>query len=155
MRRKDVQKNNRIFLSIAIAIAMILDGYFVFFKQSNNSTKSVSVTSSTSSNSSSGNNASVKKQKYKNGTYLGQSSQTSWGPVQIKIKIIRGNIKQITVLKFPDTHGHSIDINRQVLPIYKKETLKNQSSSIQQVSGATETWKGFTASLQSALNQAR
>ncbi|MDN7146515.1 FMN-binding protein [Liquorilactobacillus mali] len=143
------------FLSVAIIIAIILDGYFVFFKQSNNNTKSVGVTSSTSSNSSSTGSTLIKQQKYKNGTYLGKSSQTSWGPVQIKIKIIQGKINQIIVLRFPDTHGHSIEINHQVLPIYKKEALRSQSSSIQQVSGATETWKGFTTSLQSALNQAR
>ncbi|MDN3537216.1 hypothetical protein QPX96_05745 [Limosilactobacillus fermentum] len=56
---------------------------------------------------------------------------------------------QITVLKHP-TGGKSDEINSRSLPTYKQEALAAQSANINQVSGATETYKGSTGSLQSA-----
>jgi Uncharacterized protein conserved in bacteria len=63
-------------------------------------------------------------------------------------------LTKINVLSSPDSEQKSVEINQQALPTYKSEALKAQSSNIQQISGATETYKGFTGSLQSALNQA-
>ena len=66
------------------------------------------------------------------------------GDVQLKIKVTNYKVSQIAVLKYPNTH--SVQINQEVLPIYKKEALAQQSANIQQISGATETWKRFTES---------
>lgn len=85
----------------------------------------------------------------KDGTYTGKSTSTEWGDVQVKITVASGKITQITVLKYP-TGGKSDEINSRSLPTYKQEALAAQSANINQVSGATETYKGFTGSLQSA-----
>ena len=89
----------------------------------------------------------------KDGTYTGKSTSTEWGDVQVKITVASGKITQITVLKHP-TGGKSDEINSWSLPTYKQEALAAQSANINQVSGATEIYKGFTGSLQSAINQA-
>lgn len=65
-----------------------------------------------------------------------------------------GKITQVNVLEYPNDNGHDKQINAQALPVYKSEAIKKQSSKIQLVSGASETYKGFTGSLQSALDQA-
>lgn len=147
-----------VFLSLAIAVAMALDGYFVFFQPLSGKKSTISSTSTAASTSLSNATASSQpgsQQTYKDGEYVGKSTATAWGNVQLKVKITNRKISQITVLKYPDTHSHSVEVNQQSLPIYKQEALKKQSASINQVSGATETWKGFTGSLQSALMQAR
>lgn len=137
-------------LSIGIAGAAILDNYFIFFKPKTTSTASQVSQTATSTTASK-----TKSSTYRDGTYTGQATQTQWGAVQVKITIKNGRITDLSVLKHPDTNGHSQSINQQVLPTYKKEALQQQSSKIQQVSGATETYKGFTGSLQNALNQAK
>lgn len=148
-------------LSLTVAIAIVLDSYFVLYKPlaSNDNAASNNTVSSPADNSSSASSAvssSTNKQRnYKDGEYVGKSTATAWGNVQLKIKIANNRLTQITVLKYPNTHSHSVELNRQVLPIYRQEAVKSQSANIQQVSGATETWKGFTDSLQSALIQAR
>ncbi|MFT8823462.1 MAG: FMN-binding protein [Liquorilactobacillus satsumensis] len=121
---------------------------------SNDNSPTTSGTSSSSATASN-QNGSGSQQAYKNGEYVGKSTATEWGNVQLKVKITNNKISQITVLKYPDTHSHSFKVNQQSLPIYRKEALKEQSANINQISGATETWKGFTGSLQSALMQAR
>lgn len=85
----------------------------------------------------------------KDGTYTGKSTSTEWGDIQVKITVASGKIPQITVLKYP-TGGKSDEINSRSLPTYKQEALAAQSANINQVSGATETYKGFTGSLQRA-----
>ena len=85
----------------------------------------------------------------KDGTYTGKSTSTEWGDIKVKITVASGKIPQITVLKHP-TGGKSDEINSRSLPTHKQEALAAQSANINQVSGATETYKGFTGSLQSA-----
>lgn len=153
-----IKKVAGVALSFGVAVAMAIDGYIVFFKnqQSNTTTntdatkttkKTTSVVKKTStSNSTSG--------KYKDGTYTGSSTGTRWGDVQVQITISGGKLTKISVLNSPNSEQKSIEINEQALPTYKSEAIKAQSASIQQISGATETYKGFTGSLQNALNQA-
>lgn len=59
-----------------------------------------------------------------------------------------GKITTVNVLKYPSD-------NDQALPVYKKEAVEAQSADIQQVSGATVTYEGFTQSLQNAITQAK
>jgi len=147
-------------LSVGVAVAMVIDGYIVFFK--NQQPKSVSAGQKTESTANKASNKEILKTnsttkstgKYKDGTYTGSSTSTHWGDVQLQITIAGGKVTSIKVLSSPDSEQKSIEINEQALPTYKAEAIKAQSASIQQISGATETFKGFTGSLQNALNQA-
>ncbi len=91
---------------------------------------------------------------YQDGTYTGSATSTRWGDVQVQITIANGQLTNVDVLSYPTRDRKSQSINQQVLPTYKQEAIDAQSSSIQLVSGATETYNGFTGSLQDALNQA-
>ncbi len=145
-------------VSISASVAVLIDGYLMFFKhdQSQETAQSQATaasdteaeSSTTTSSSTSSSNSTMK-----DGTYTGKSTSTEWGDVQVKITVASGKITQITVLKHP-TGGKSDEINSRSLPTYKQEALAAQSANINQVSGATETYKGFTGSLQSAINQA-
>lgn len=145
-------------VSIAASVAVLIDGYLMFFKhdqsqetaqsQATAASDTESESSTTTSSSTSSSNSTMK-----DGTYTGKSTSTEWGDVQVKITVASGKITQITVLKHP-TGGKSDEINSRSLPTYKQEALAAQSANINQVSGATETYKGFTGSLQSAINQA-
>ncbi len=140
-------------VSIAASVAVLIDGYLMFFKhdqsqetaqsQATAASDTESESSTTTSSSTSSSNSTMK-----DGTYTGKSTSTEWGDVQVKITVASGKITQITVLKHP-TGGKSDEINSRSLPTYKQEALAAQSANINQVSGATETYKGFTGSLQS------
>lgn len=157
-----IKKVTGVALSVGVAIAMAIDGYIVFFKNqqtsstSNADTQTTNKTESskTSSSSSSSSTSDSSTGKYKDGTYTGTATSTQWGDVQVQITISGGKLTKINVLSSPDTEQKSVKINEQALPTYKSEAIKAQSASIQQISGATETYKGFTGSLQDALNQA-
>ncbi|MEK1443553.1 FMN-binding protein [Limosilactobacillus fermentum] len=145
-------------VSISASVAVLIDGYLMFFKhdqsqetaqsQATAASDTESESSTTTSSSTSSSNSTMK-----DGTYTGKSTSTEWGDVQVKITVASSKITQITVLKHP-TGGKSDEINSRSLPTYKQEALAAQSANINQVSGATETYKGFTGSLQSAINQA-
>lgn len=158
-------------VTILAGFAALADGFLLFSKgqvssQANtvsskaisSKTKSNVASSKTSDSSSaqqSATDSSSSSTAMKDGTYTGASTSTEWGDVQLQIKVAGGKISTITVLAHPDTEGHSVMINEQALPIYKEEALAAQSATIDQVSGATETYKGFTGSLQDAINQAQ
>ena len=91
---------------------------------------------------------------YKDGTYTGASTSTEWGDVQLQITVSSGKITNISALTYPNDEGKSVAINQEAIPAYTKEAISNQSADIQAISGATETYKGFTGSLQDAINQA-
>ncbi|MBS6067420.1 MAG: FMN-binding protein [Limosilactobacillus fermentum] len=141
-------------VSISASVAVLIDGYLMFFKhdqsqetaqsQATAASDTESESSTTTSSSTSSSNSTMK-----DGTYTGKSTSTEWGDVQVKITVASGKITQITVLKHL-TGGKSDEINSRSLPTYKQEALAAQSANINQVSGATETYKGFTGSLQSA-----
>lgn len=147
-------------LSFGVAVAMAIDGYIVFFKNQQTSSAANSDTSKTttkttsSTKSQASSTSSSTTGKYKDGTYTGSSTSTRWGDVQVQITIAGGKLTKINVLNSPNSEQKSVEINEQALPTYKSEAIKAQSASIQQISGATETYKGFTGSLQNALNQA-
>ncbi len=147
---------------MSITLAISIDGYLLFFKKSSAeniatdssvNSQSNSNASESSSTSSSSSSSSVDS-GYQNGTYTGKSASMRWGNVQVKVTISNGEI----LLKFKLLNIQQIildqQVNSSVLPTYEDEAVKNDSSKIQSVSGATETWKGFTKSLQNALNKA-
>lgn len=157
-----IKKVAGVALSFGVAVAMAIDGYIVFFKNQQSTsatsdsgtTKTTTTKTSSTSKKQSSSSSSASNGKYKDGTYTGTSTSTRWGDVQVQITVANGKLTKINVLSSPDTEQKSIEINEQALPTYKSEAIKTQSASIQQISGATETYKGFTGSLQNALNQA-
>ncbi|MDT2731381.1 FMN-binding protein [Streptococcus parauberis] len=156
-------------VTVIAGFAALADGYLLFFKGPSNtqaspvSSKAISTKAKSNSSSSSTADSSTAQQSpsssqsssMKDGTYTGASTGTEWGDVQLQIKVAGGKISKITVLAHPDTEDRSLMINQQALPVYKEEALAAQSATINQVSGATETYKGFTGSLQDAINQAQ
>lgn len=145
-------------LSVAVAGAVLLDGYWLLIKGPSGSATTSSTTSSATHATSASRASSASSTKtsgtYKDGTYTGKATATQWGDVQVQAVIKNGKISTLTVLEYPDENEHDKQINSQVLPTYKAEALKKQSAKIQLVSGASETYKGFTGSLQNALDQA-
>ncbi|MFT9009416.1 MAG: FMN-binding protein [Bifidobacterium sp.] len=116
--------------------------------QSTDSSASPSASASESSGSSSSSSS-----KYADGTYTGELIQTNRGDVQVRITVSNGTITNVTAITYPTETQQSQTISAQVIPTYESEAEKAQSASIQLVSGATETFTGFTGSLQDAINQ--
>jgi uncharacterized protein with FMN-binding domain len=86
-------------------------------------------------------------------TATGDSVDTRWGPVQVKVTKSGGRITDIAVLDAPANNSRDIEINDYALPILKQEAMSAQSAQIDAVSGATYTSEGYIGSLQSALDQ--
>ncbi|MGN1407604.1 FMN-binding protein [Lactobacillus sp.] len=146
-------------VAIGATVAIVIDGYLLFLKKDTNTESSTasSTTSSVSSSSASTSTSSSSSSSsgLTDGTYTGSSTSTEWGDVQVQITVKSDKITTIKVLSYPSDNEKSQSINEQALPIYKEEALKAQSADIQQVSGVSETYKGFTGSLQSAINKAQ
>jgi uncharacterized protein with FMN-binding domain len=90
----------------------------------------------------------------KEGSYTGQSTDTRYGPVQVKITVSGGTITAVDVPVYPTESFRDQQINRRAVPQLVSETLKAQSSHIDMVSGATFTSDGYIGSLQSAIDRA-
>ena len=88
-------------------------------------------------------------------TATGDSVDTRWGPVQVKVTSSKGRITDITVVDAPANNPRDIEINDYALPVLKQEAMSAQSAKIDTVSGATYTSEGYIGSLQSALDQLR
>jgi uncharacterized protein with FMN-binding domain len=92
-----------------------------------------------------------------------------WGDVQVALtvrkttttnaatrkKTVTRKITAVNVPVYPDHTDRSVFINQQALPILIQETMQAQSSTVDMVSGATDTSDGFSQSLQSAILQAK
>ena len=88
------------------------------------------------------------------GTFDGDTSQTRWGPVQVRIVVKDGKIVAASALQSPNGDRRSADISRQAIPYLAQETLAAQSDQISGVGGASYTSNGWFTSLQSALKKA-
>lgn len=89
------------------------------------------------------------------GTYTGTAAATRFGPVRVAVTVTGGTIADVRILQQPDSNGRDQMINARAIPILIGETTSAQSAAIDMVSGATYTSRGYVASLQSALDQAR
>jgi uncharacterized protein with FMN-binding domain len=81
--------------------------------------------------------------------------KTTTTVIKTKKKTVTRKITKVTVPEYPNHTDRSIFINQQALPILVQETLQAQSTSIDLVSGATDTSYGFGSSLQSAILHAK
>ena len=88
------------------------------------------------------------------GTFDGDTSQTRWGPVQVRIVVRDGKIVDASALQSPNGDRRSTDISRQAIPFLVQQTLAAQSDQISGVGGASYTSVGWFNSLQSALKKA-
>lgn len=87
-------------------------------------------------------------------TYTGDSVDTRWGPVQVRITVVDGKITASEAVVYPTENHRDIEINEQALPVLADEVVSAQSADIDLVSGATVTSDGYVQSLQSALDEA-
>ncbi|HEL9599142.1 TPA: FMN-binding protein [Streptococcus suis] len=88
------------------------------------------------------------------GTYTGAVTSTNRGDYQVQLTVAGGVISDISILQYPNDNPRSQEINDSALPTYTAEAISNQSAQVNQISGATEAYNGFTGSLQDAINQA-
>ena len=87
-------------------------------------------------------------------TVEGDTVQTRYGPVQLRIALTGGRITAVTAVQLPNDSPRDQEISGFAVPQLTQETLTAQSAHIDTVSGATYTSEGYTQSLQSALDKA-
>ncbi|WP_020138009.1 FMN-binding protein [Streptomyces sp. 351MFTsu5.1] len=87
-------------------------------------------------------------------TVTGDTIQTRWGPVQVRITIKDRRLTDVTAVAYPTDNPRDQEINSFALPRLRTEALTAQSANIDTVSGATYTSDGYRQSLQSALDSA-
>jgi len=87
-------------------------------------------------------------------TVTGDTIQTRWGPVQVRITLKGGRLTEVTAVQYPTDNPRDQEINSFALPRLRSEALQAQSANIDTVSGATYTSDGYRQSLQSALDSA-
>ncbi|GAX52929.1 FMN-binding protein [Streptomyces olivochromogenes] len=107
---------------------------------------------STSGSSSAGSSGSTRSTGTK--TVTGDTIQTRWGPVQVRVTLKNGKITDVTAVSYPSDNPRDQEINSYALPQLRREALAAQSAQIDSVSGATYTSDGYQQSLQSALDSA-
>ncbi|MFJ8023965.1 FMN-binding protein [Streptomyces sp. NPDC096311] len=107
---------------------------------------------SSSGSSSAGSSGSTKSTGTK--TVTGDTVQTRWGPVQVRVTLKNGKITDVTAISYPSDNPRDQEINSYALPQLRREALAAQSARIDSVSGATYTSDGYQQSLQSALDSA-
>jgi uncharacterized protein with FMN-binding domain len=86
-------------------------------------------------------------------TVTGDSIDTRWGPVQVKITVSNGKITSATAVDYPENNPRDEEINATAIPTLQQESIGQTTSKIDMVSGATYTSEGYIQSLQSALDK--
>jgi uncharacterized protein with FMN-binding domain len=87
-------------------------------------------------------------------TVTGDSVQTRYGPVQVRVTVKNGKLTDVTAVTYPQENPRDQQINSYAIPQLTREALAAQSADIDTVTGATYTSDGYRTSLQSALDQA-
>ncbi|MFF2510023.1 FMN-binding protein [Streptomyces sp. NPDC058086] len=87
-------------------------------------------------------------------TVTGDTVQTRWGPVQVRVTLKNGKITDVTAVSYPTDNPRDQEINSYAIPQLRREALAAQSAQIDSVSGASYTSDGYKQSLQSALDSA-
>lgn len=87
-------------------------------------------------------------------TVDGDTVQTRYGPVQLRITLDGGRITAVSTVQVPQDNPRDQEIAGFAVPQLTQEALAAQSAHIDTVSGATYTSEGYIQSLQSALDKA-
>ncbi|MFF7844993.1 FMN-binding protein [Streptomyces ossamyceticus] len=113
-------------------------------------------TGSNGSSGSSGSNGSSGSSGSASGTrtLTGDTVQTRYGPVRVRVTVKDGRLTDVTALAFPADSPRDRQISSYAVPQLTREALTAQSADIDTVSGATYTSEGYRRSLQSALDSA-
>ncbi|MFJ1973585.1 FMN-binding protein [Streptomyces sp. NPDC087903] len=151
-------KKNRPLRRIVLASAATVSGMVLLLSLKPHSTPQVAVAApvtapstapSGGSTSGSGSGSSTGTK-----TVTGDTVQTRWGPVQVRITLKNGKLTEVTAVTYPTENPRDQEINSYAIPRLRAEALTAQSASIDTVSGATYTSDGYRQSLQSALDSA-
>jgi uncharacterized protein with FMN-binding domain len=86
-------------------------------------------------------------------TVEGDTVQTRYGPVQVRVTLHGGRITAVTAVQVPQDSPRDQEITGFAVPQLTQEALAAQSAHIDTVSGATYTSEGYVQSLQSALDR--
>lgn len=86
-------------------------------------------------------------------TITGDSIDTRFGPVQVRITITNGKITSATAIDYPTDTPRDQQINAYAIPTLNQEAVGSTTANINMVSGATYTSDGYLQSLQSALDK--
>lgn len=149
-------KTTKIMLSGVVLGSVAVTSYYTFFKSMVSTKEETSIEKTTSQNTKTTTQQDTKQVErvtYKDGTYVGEKINTRRGEFQFSVTVENGLIKAIDTVTYP-THGPSEEINSDAIPKYVAEAIKNQNSNVTLISGATETYSGFTGSVQDAINKA-
>jgi len=83
----------------------------------------------------------------------GPTAVFKWGGLQLQAKFTKKNVLcDVTVLNYPNDKDRSVSINQSALPIYNQEATEIGNAQITVVSGATDSWRAYTAGLQAILD---
>lgn len=152
---------NRPFRRIVLASAATVSGMVLLLSLKPHTTptvvtanaKSPSLSSSSPSSSSTGGSDSPAAASGTK-TATGETVQTRWGPVRVRVTLTNGRLTDVTAVSYPEDNPRDQEINTYALPQLRREALAAQSARIDTVSGATYTSDGYRQSLQSALDSA-
>jgi uncharacterized protein with FMN-binding domain len=87
-------------------------------------------------------------------TVTGDSADTRYGPVQVRITVSGGKLTAVDAVVYPTESPRDVQINSYAIPQLNQEALAARSAQIDMISGATYTSQGYITSLQSALDKA-
>lgn len=150
-------KKNRPLRRIVLASAVTASGLVMLLALKPHTAPAIAVAPAPAASSSSGTNSgtgSGGSAATGTKTVTGDTAQTQWGPVQVRITVKNGKITDVTAVQSPSDNPRDQEINSYALPELRRETLAAQSAKIDTVSGATYTSDGYRQSLQSALDSA-
>ena len=92
---------------------------------------------------------------YMDGEFTGDSVESYYGPMQVKVTVLNGGIINADCPVYPIHFQRSEEISGWAIPMLITEVIKAQSADIDTVSGATQTSIGYYQSLVSALEKAK
>ncbi|MGW2746390.1 FMN-binding protein [Streptomyces sp. NPDC001450] len=144
---------NRPLRRIVLASAATVSGMVLLLSMKPHTSPTLATASTkspTTSSSSSQRSGSTSGKK----TVTGDTVQTRWGPVRVRVTIKSGKLTNVTAVSYPKDNPRDQEINGYALPQLRREALAAQSAQIDTVSGATYTSEGYRQSLQSALDSA-
>ena len=154
-------KKNRPLRRITMAAASTVTGVVLLLSLKPHTPPTVADASSSSSSSSQSPSDSSSSSGSSGGsrttgtkTVTGDTVQTRWGPVQVRVTVKNGRITDVTAVTYPQDNPKDQEISSYAIPQLRREALAAQSASIDSVSGATYTSDGYKQSLQSALDSA-
>ncbi len=153
---------------VGLVIVVAIGAYIIFSGSGSNSSATQTATNtggdttgtgtdttSTAGNASSGDMGGMVMGQYSDGTYTSPVENAIYGNLQLNITVSGGMITAVAWPVYPNTAGHTIQVNTAALPTLEQETIAAQNANVNIVSGATQTSEAFQQGLAAALAQAK